>query len=188
MDTYHKLSKQTVFLHWIVAVGIIGLLAVGIYMHETESFFLYPWHKSFGVLILFFVIWRIINRIKNGWLEPVQKYTHIEITLSKIVHWLLIIGTLLMPISGMMMSGFGGHGIPFFGLEILARNPNPDDPSKVIALNEPLAKVGHVLHGLGGNILIGAILLHIAGALKHHLIDKDGTLNRMKGADISEKE
>lgn len=68
MDTYHKLSRQTVFLHWIVAVGIIGLLAVGVYMHETESFFLYPWHKSFGVLILLFVIWRIINRIKNGWL------------------------------------------------------------------------------------------------------------------------
>lgn len=92
-----------------------------------------------------------------------------------------------MPISGMMMSGLGGHGIPFFGLELLAPNPNPEDPTKVIALNEPLEKNGHFLHGLGGNILIGAILLHITGALKHHIFDMDGTLKRMKGETLSKK-
>lgn len=187
MDTYHKLSKQTVFLHWTIAIGMIALLAIGIYMHETKSFFLYDWHKSFGVLILFFVVWRIVWRMKNGWLEPVRQYTPAEITLSKTVHWLLIIGTLLMPISGMMMSGLGGYGIPFFGLELVASNPNPEDPSKMIPLNAPLAQAGKVIHSWAGDILIGAIALHIAGALKHHMIDKDNTLNRMKGADLSEK-
>ncbi|WP_371414902.1 cytochrome b [Hydrogenovibrio sp. JE_KL2] len=187
MDTYSKLSKQTIFLHWVVATFMIALLAVGVYMHETKSFFLYSWHKSFGVLIVVFVVWRIVNRMKNGWLEPVRQYTPVEITLSKIVHWLLIIGTILMPISGMMMSGLGGYGIPFFGLELVAPNPNPDDPTKMIPLNAPLAQAGKVVHSLAGDILIGAVALHIAGALKHHFIDKDNTLNRMKGADISPK-
>lgn len=185
MDTYNKFSKQTVYLHWIVAIGMIALIAVGIYMNETETYALYPWHKSFGVLIFVFALWRIINRMKNGWPQPVSQYSPIEITLSKIVHWLLIIGTLLMPISGMMMSGLGGHGIPFFGLELLASNPNPDEPGKVIPLNKPLAGLGHELHEIGGDILIGAIALHILGALKHHIFDMDGTLRRMKGEDIS---
>lgn len=185
MDTYHKLSKQTLFLHWVVAIGMIGLLAVGIYMAETKSYFLYDWHKSFGVLILFFVVWRILWRMKNGWLQPVSEYSAAEVTLSKVVHWVLIIGTLMMPISGMMMSGLGGHGIPLFGLEILSENPDPNNPGKVLAINETLAGAGKAMHGLGGNLIIGAIVLHIAGALKHHFVDKDGTLKRMKGADLS---
>ena len=184
MDTYEKFSKQTLFLHWIVAIGMIGMLASGVYMHENDAYSVYPWHKSFGVLIVVFVLWRIFWRIKNGWPKPVQKYSTAEVTLSKIVHWLLILATILMPVSGMMMSGLGGHGIPLFGIELLPRNPDVIDPSKVVPLNETLAGLGKALHGLGGNLLIAAILLHIAGALKHHLIDKDFTLKRMLGKRI----
>lgn len=185
MDTYQQLSKQTIFLHWIVAFFMIALLASGLYMAETETYSLYFWHKSFGVLIVAFVLWRIYWRIKNGWLTPVRQYAAWEMTLAKVVKWVLIIGTIMMPISGMMMSGLGGHGIPFFGLELLARNPDPADPSQVVPINETLAFVGKVIHGLGGKILIAAVLLHMAGALKHHFIDKDDTLNRMKGKTLS---
>lgn len=181
MDTKLKLSKQTIVLHWLVAIGMIVMLAVGVYMEENKAYELYPLHKSFGVLIVAFVLWRIYWRAKNGWPTPVREYRPVEITLSKVVHWTLIIGTILMPISGMMMSGLGGHGIPFFGFELLARNPDPLDPSKVIALNETLAYVGKELHALGGNLLIAAVALHLAGALKHHMIDKDNTLKRMLG-------
>lgn len=184
MDTQAQLSKQTVFLHWIVAIGVIALLAVGQYMHSFKVYELYPIHKSFGVLIVFFVLWRIYWRTKNGWLQPVRQYKPAEITLAKIVHWLLIIGTILMPVSGMMMSGMGGHGIPLFGLELLPRNPDPMDPSKVIPLNETLAGIGKAMHGLGGKLMMAAVLLHIAGALKHHLIDKDFTLKRMLGKEV----
>ncbi|MBF6057742.1 MULTISPECIES: cytochrome b [Thiomicrorhabdus] len=181
MDSTSKLSTATIALHWIVALGMISLIASGIYMHETEAFSIYPLHKSFGVLITLFVLWRIYLRIKNGWPTPVRQYKPLEIRLSKIVHWLLIIGTILMPVSGMMMSGLGGHGIPFFGLELLARNPSPENPKEVIAYSESLAFAGKVMHGLGGNILIAAITLHLLGALKHHFIDKDATLLRMLG-------
>ncbi|WP_319380540.1 cytochrome b [Thiomicrorhabdus sp.] len=181
MDSTTRLSSSTIALHWIVAIGMIALLSSGIYMHEAENYAVYPWHKSFGVLLTIFVLWRIYLRIKNGWPTPVRQYRPVEIGLSKIVHWLLIIGTLLMPVSGMMMSGLGGHGIPLFGLELLARNPSPDNPQEVIAYSESLAFAGKVAHGLGGNILIAAIALHLLGALKHHFVDKDATLLRMLG-------
>jgi len=89
-----------------------------------------------------------------------------------------------MPISGFMMSALGGHGVDFFGMELVARNPNPMNPQEVIALNGSLAQIGHTLHYLAGYTLIAAVVLHVIGALKHHVIDKDGTLRRMLGAEV----
>ncbi len=178
-DTPNQLSPTTIALHWLVAIMMIGLLATGLYMEQNEIYALYPWHKSFGVLIAFFVILRILWRIKNGWPTPVSDYTAIERLLSKIVHYLLLIGTVLMPISGFMMSAMGGHGVDFFGIELVARNPDPADPQQVIPLNGALAQIGHVVHGLAGYTLIAAVALHMIGAFKHHIIDKDRTLLRM---------
>jgi len=180
-DTITSLSRTTVRLHWLVAIMMIGLLAVGIYMEEQEVYALYPWHKSLGVLILLLVLPRIVWRIMNGWPKSHEEHSSIETFLAKLVHWLLILGTLLMPISGMMMSGFGGHGIFVFGIELFAINPDPANPKEVIAVNGTLASFGHEVHGVGSNVLIVAIVLHVIGAIKHHLIDKDNTLNRMLG-------
>lgn len=180
-DTVTILSKTTIRLHWLVAAMMIGLLAVGIYMEEQEVYALYPWHKSLGILILLIVIPRVIWRLLNGWPKPQSQYSSVEVYLAKLVHWLLIIGTVLMPISGIMMSGFGGHGIHIFGIELLAMNPDPTNPHEVIAINAMLADLGDELHGTGGDVLIIAIFLHALGAIKHHLVDKDNTLCRMLG-------
>lgn len=94
---------------------------------------------------------------------------------------MLIIGTVMMPISGMLMSGAGGHGLSIFGLELLAINPDEWNPGKVIPLSKSLASLGNTLHGLGGKIMIFSITLHIIGTLKHHFIDKDSILHRMLG-------
>lgn len=58
---------------------------------------------------------------------------------------------------------------------------DPGDPNKTLAINESVAEWGHIMHGLGGNVLIAAIVLHVVGALKHHIVDKDATLKRMFG-------
>jgi len=183
-DTQAKLSHNTIALHWVVGILMIVLLSTGIFMAETETFALYPWHKSFGVLIMLFVVLRVAWRIKSGWPAPVRNYPDIEKKLSKMVHWLLLIGTVLMPISGFMMSSMGGHGVHLFGLELFARSPDPADPTKVIALNGALAGIAHTIHGWAGYTLGAGVVLHVAGAIKHHVIDKDGTLRRMLGATV----
>lgn len=181
-DTVNKLSTTTVALHWLVGVMMISLLAVGIYMEEFEVYSLYPIHKSMGVLILLLVIPRVIHRIRSGWPEPAGQYTAVEQWLSKIMHYTLIIATLMLPLSGMLMSGMGGRGIYVFGLELMSANL--DAAGEVVAINKSLAGLGHSMHGWGGNILLVAIPLHIVGALKHHFMDKDGTLRRMLGKSI----
>ena len=184
LDAHSKLSPNTVLLHWLVGGMMIGLLATGLYMEQNEVFALYPWHKSFGVLIALFVALRLAWRVRNGWPSPAGDYTGIEQLLSKMVHHLLLAGTVVMPVSGFMMSAMGGHGVELLGLELVARNPDPADPREVIALDAGLAAIGHTLHGWAGYALIGAVMLHIAGAFKHHILDKDGTLKRMLGAEI----
>ncbi len=183
LDSKEKFSTTTIALHWIVGLTIIALLATGIYMEENEVYALYPWHKSFGVLIVAFVLARWYWRFKNGWPVPVGTYSKMEIILSKVIHHALLLVTLLMPLSGALMSVMGGHGIAVFGLELIPANFDAV-AQKTVPLNAPLAKFAHSAHGVIGNIAIACILLHVVGSLKHHLVDKDGTLRRMLGARV----
>ena len=172
-DSAAKFSATTICLHWVVGLSVIGLLAVGIYMENMEAYALYPLHKSFGVIIFFIALARIIWRIRNGWPTPAGQHEHWERLLARTTHWVLIIGTVLMPISGFLMSSLGGHGVSVFGLELVPANPDP-------------AGFAHETHFVAGVAMIVALLAHVGGALKHHVMDKDGTLRRMLGARLSD--
>jgi cytochrome b561 len=95
-----------------------------------------------------------------------------------------MIGTVALPVSGVLMSGAGGHGLAIFGWELLAENIDPNNLEEVIPLNKTLAGLSHEIHEIAGNVIIVAIVLHLIGALKHHIIDKDGTLRRMLGSSL----
>lgn len=183
-DTPNKFSPTTLILHWVVGITMIALLAIGVYMEEYDVYSLYPWHKSFGFLIIFVVIARVYWRIKNGWPTPVSQYSNMEITLSKVVHWALILGTIIMPLSGVFFTAMSGRGLDVFGLEVLAKNVDPDNIKKALAYSKELTSLGKSVHHWAGQIMIIAISLHVLGALKHHVIDKDGTLRRMLGKDV----
>lgn len=180
-DTADKFSVLTIVFHWLVGLSIISLMAVGIYMEENKAYDLYPIHKSMGVIVFLFAIERIFWRIYNGWPTSLGESPAIQLTLAKLVHWVLILATLLFPISGMLMSGLGGHGIDVFGLQLMAPNYDPAEPGKAIPINGDIAGLAHQVHGILGKVMIGVILLHVAGALKHHFVDRDRTLSRMLG-------
>ncbi|MCI5158380.1 MAG: cytochrome b [Candidatus Electrothrix sp. AUS1_2] len=184
IDTESKLGSNTLILHWAVGIMMIMLLATGVFMEETEAYALYPWHKAFGVLIILPVILRVLWRLKSGWPPPVREYKKSEKILAKFIHYLLIIGTVILPISGFMMSAMGGHGVDFFGLELVPRNPDPVNPMEVVPFNGAVAGIAHELHALAGSGVIIGVILHTLGVLKHHIIDKDGTLLRMMGAKV----
>jgi len=183
-DSKTKLSCVSVALHWIVGITMIIMVTVGVYMTDFEEYALYPIHKSVGMIIFVVILARVIWRVKQGWPEAASTYKSWEHTLSKLVHWTLIIATVVMPISGMLMSGLGGYGLAIFGLEFLAATPNPDEAGKMIPINGPIAGAAHETHEIAGKLMFVAFLLHVAGALKHHFVDKDGTLKRMLGKRI----
>jgi len=184
MDTAKQLSRRTVLLHWFVALGMIGLTAVGLCMSRAEVWFLYPIHKSIGVLVFGLILLRVVWRLRNGWPAQVAGGSALEHRLAHGVHWLLIGLTLAMPISGMMHSGAGGHGIAIFGLQLVPSQHKPEAPGEALPYNQSVAEWGEALHEYLGYLLILTVMLHLAGALKHHWVYKDGVLRRMLGQRI----
>ena len=180
MDTQQKFSPITIALHWVIALTMIGMIGIGFYMSTFEVYALYDWHKVVGVVIFAVVLLRVWWRIKQGWPVPVRTYPTLEHRLAQVTHWVLIVGTVLMPISGMLYSGLGGWGIKVFGWVMVAGNKNPAT-GQTEPIHAGLAQLGEFIHEWLGYVLVAAIILHLTGALKHHLFDKDRTLLRMLG-------
>lgn len=178
-DTFEKFNFPTVGFHWIIAIAMIAMLAFGLYLEElprsAEKGQLIGLHKSFGVMVFGLALLRIIWRIKNKFPAPLSTLTSWQAKLAKFTHWFLIIGTALMPISGVVMTVGSGRSVSVFGLELIAGSGD-----KI----EALSNVGHIMHGLGGRLLILFIVLHAVAAIKHQFFDKDGTLTRMVGGRV----
>ena len=182
MDKVDKLSGVTIALHWMVALAMIGMLGVGFYMVNVEAWFLYPWHKSIGVLIFVIALARVAWRVRNGWPPAAGQSSRFEQLAAKSVHWTLIVCTVAMPVTGMIFSGASGHGFGTLGVTIVPARHNPLQGADVIPYSAAWSDVGQGLHSALAYLLLAAIALHIAGALKHHVVAKDGTLRRMLGA------
>ncbi len=191
-DTKQKLSPITVSLHWIVAATVFFLWPLGYYMATTRSYKFWPLHQSTGTVLLAVIVIRLAWRIKNGWPQPVSDYSRFEQKLAKTVHWTLAIALLVMPLSGLVSGYMGGYDITVFGWQIIPDVPNhavvPADAIhklRVIPRSEKMHDFLQQVHIVFAWILAGAVGLHITGALKHHLLDRDGTLCRMLGARVA---
>jgi cytochrome b561 len=183
LDTVKKFSKITIYLHWIIAVAMIGLVAVGLYMEDLpdgpDKFQLFGLHKSFGILVLSLASLRLLWRFRNGMPKSVADNGPFLKLVTKVVHWFLLLATILMPISGIIMSLSGGYGLSIFGFELVAKQVGDAG----FVANELMGEIGSTIHGLGGDLILIALGLHVVGALKHHIFDKDDTLNRMIGKE-----
>lgn len=176
-DRYGSVSKT---LHWLTALLILtlipsGIIANGLPFETSEELarkaFLFSIHKTFGVTVFFVALARILwalSQTKPGGLHPDRK---LETWAAETVHWLLYGSLVLVPLSGWIhhaaTTGFApiwwpfGQSLPFV----------PKDTG--------VADTFAGLHLVFEKVLLGALGLHIAGALKHHVIDKDATLKRM---------
>jgi len=158
-----------------MAIMLIAIIAVGLTMTFTENHRLYPLHKSFGLLAFLVILFRLYWRKKSPWPSITQKTKQ-----EKLVHYVhstLLICMIVMPLSGMVYSGFLGYGFSFFDFEIVPRNLNSEN--QVVPYQAILGDTGKLLHGLLGYAFSALIILHISAALKHHFINKDETLKRM---------
>lgn len=177
-----ELDTPAIVLHWAVGITILFLIATGLYMTATESWHLYPLHKSIGVLLFAIALTRAIRRLRAGWPRPVSTYERIEQFLSKGTHWLLLVGSVVVPLMGMLYSGASGHGFGIFRLAtIVPPNHSATDPDVIVPYSEYWALVGQRTHRVLAYLFAGLIALHAIGALKHHVFDRDRTLLRMLG-------
>ena len=172
-NTPHTYGWVAKLFHWVMAALMLGMLALGYYMSDLPKspfkFDLYWWHKSFGTLVLMLVAVRLAWKATNPRVTPVAM-PRWQILTAKSVHLALYLLMFAMPLSGLVMSSAFGFPVSFFGLFTV-----PD----MVAPDRALGSLAAEAHELGMYALFGLITLHVAGAFKHHFIDKDETLRRM---------
>jgi len=176
-QTYGLIAQ---ILHWLTAGLILTLLMLGLYMHEfpidtpqqiDDKIWLYSLHKTLGILALLTAIIRIVWALLQPQPHALNGDRKFESLLASTIHWVLYGSIILMPVTGWLhhasLEGFAPIWWPF----------SQDLP--FVPKSEPLAEVFATAHMLTAFLLMGALFLHVAGALKHAVIDRDQTLNRM---------
>jgi cytochrome b561 len=169
-------------LHWLMAILLFGLLALGFYMQDLplspQKLQLYSWHKWAGVtaflLVLFRLAWRATHRPPPlpAHMPPVMQLA------AHAGHALLYLLMIVIPLSGWLMSSAKGFQTVWFGVL-----PIPD----LVEKNQELGDLLQTVH-LSLNLSFVAVLVgHIGAALKHHFIDRDDVLTRMLPAQVSEQ-
>lgn len=166
--------------HWLTALLILTLIPLGIVANGlpqdtseeiARKALLFSMHKTLGVTTFFVALMRIAWALIQPKPGPLHADRQLEHWAAETVHWLLYGSLLLVPLSGWVhhasTSGFAPIWWPF-GQNL-----------PLVPKSEQLATVTAGLHIVFERVLVVALLLHVAGALKHHVVDRDATLRRM---------
>jgi len=168
-------------LHWLVALVLLLSLATGLTLGylgfegamerlgRTLTDLLYTFHKTFGVLILGLMLARVVTRIV--FVVPVHEppLPLFQRVVSSAVHHLLYLALLAMPVLGWLATASGGFPVQFLHWNLPG----------LIGRNDALSEQLFLWHGRLGLAILALVVLHVAGALFHWLIRRDGVMKRM---------
>lgn len=186
-NTKERYGKVAQIFHWLTALLILGLLIAGTIMtylpdgttdQIARKVFMYSMHKTIGVIVLLVAILRIVWAFANPRPKPLHPERKLETFAAETAHWVLYIAIVAMPVTGLLYhassTGFAPIWWPF-GQE-LPFVPQSENLSKIFASMHWILALGITL----------TLIAHIGGALKHLVIDKDVTIDRMVPSKLSE--
>lgn len=161
-------------LHWIIALLVIGMLVGGLTMTgmktSMDKLQVYAIHKSLGVTVLVLMLLRFAWRGVDPRPQDVAGMSPTISFMAHAVHRLLYVALIAMPISGWVYNSASNFPLVWFKLVPLPALVAADPAIKAIALG---------VHETLAWLIILLLAAHVAGALKHHFIDRDDTLRRM---------
>lgn len=169
-----RYTNVAIALHWLIALTILCTFVLGLYMSDLQlspaKLKLYSYHKWIGVTIFLLVVARIAWRLGHRPPAPPASMPAWQHSAASIAHIFLYALTLAIPLSGWLMSSASGFQVVYLGVL-----PIPDLLGKDKAMAEQLKELHESLNWL----MVVVVALHIAAALKHHLVDRDDVLARM---------
>ena len=166
---YNRVARV---LHWTIGVLIIANILLGIF-HDPlgEMFPAMPIHKSIGLTVLALSVFRLFWRITHPAPPLPGSISNVQAVLAHGLHWVFYALMITLPMTGWIMSSAGKYPITFFGLF--------DVPKFAVEKGSGLAQGTHNAHVLLG-FAWGVLLIgHVAAALHHQFIVKDGVLDRI---------
>jgi len=167
-----RYPRRVRWLHWLMAVIILGMIAVGFTMvHLIDDSvpikfnWLYPYHKSFGLLVLLLVAARLAARRSARLPGLPRALPPWERRLAKAAHVALYSLMILVPVMGYSLSSSftQSDGVYFFGVNL----------PELLPKNDARFAVFDRLHAILAYTLLALIILHVLGALKHRFLDRD---------------
>ena len=175
----NRYSNVAIALHWLLALAIVGNFAVGVYMADlpfsVTRIKLINWHKWAGISILALsalrLLWRLWHApppLSDKILAAMPPWQHAAHRGTHVAMYVLFFA---VPLFGWLYSSAVGLQIVWFGVL-----PLPDlwplDKDFGNAVFKPLHKACAVA-------LAALVVVHVAAAVKHHFVDRDGLLLRM---------
>lgn len=166
-------------LHWLLAALITGVFGLGLYMTSLPfsplQLKLFSWHKWAGITVLALsalrLLWRLHRPPPPLPARIVGNMPDWQLAAHRATHLLLYLLFFIVPLLGWAYSSALGVPVVLYGVL-----PLPDlwpvDKRTAEQLLKPL-------HHAGAYALAGLATLHVAAALKHHVVDHDGLLERM---------
>jgi cytochrome b561 len=178
LNPSNRYNTVSIILHWVLGAALIAIFIFGTYMADLpfspQRLRLFNWHKWAGISILVLsalrLLWRLthpapalpakIELAMPGWQLKAHLLTHVALYALFFV----------VPLIGWAYTSAAGFPVVLFGLFQLPDLVSPD--KALAALIKPW-------HQISAYALAGLVLLHIAAALKHQFVDRDGLLQRM---------
>lgn len=189
-----RYTAVAIVLHWAVAIAILGMIPLGWWMGDAlevratqaQAIAAFQLHKSIGLTVLLLSVARLVWRLMNPPPPLPEGMKPRERLAATATHWAFYFIIIAMPLTGWLYvsTGWSAHDdrpleVPtlFFGL---FQVPHLFGLSHMAeATRAALAGVFENAHSKMAWGVIGLAALHVAAALKHHLVDKDDVLARM---------
>jgi cytochrome b561 len=170
-----RYTNVAVLFHWLIALLIIGAFTMGLVMTDMPGLTptklkYYSWHKWAGVTILALACLRLLWRLSHPAPPYPASMPGWQKTSADALHALLYLLMFAVPLSGYFYTLAAGFPVVYFGLFELP---------VLIAKNDALKPVLKDLHFWLNMLLAGSVGVHVAAALKHHFIDRDGVIKRI---------
>ena len=170
-ERYDSLSQ---LLHWAIGLSLVAMVAFGVYLESLPSgkgkVPLIQIHKSVGVVLALFLLWRLARRTLQGFLPALHDGGRAQQVTARLTHVLLLLLPLGLVGSGVLRSLAYGRPVKVFGLNFIPPLMEKNDALHAAASNA---------HGVLAWALVACVSLHGAAALWHHFVNEDETLRRM---------
>lgn len=169
-----RYDNVAISFHWLLAVMLVGSFSFGLYMaglpFSIQRVKLFNYHKWAGMTILALTLLRLMWRLSHA-RPPEAPGPHWQQQAARATHGAMYLLCIVIPLVGWAYSSAAGFQIVVYGVL-----PMPN----LLDANPALAEAIKPWHGRLAFVLAALVLLHVAAALKHHFVDHDGLLRRMR--------